>query len=274
MPGDDGRGSGRGRRARAHQRGRGNGWQAVTLATVAALSAAGIPAAAQQGPGSKVAQLQRAEAPRIKLPPNIVAAPNSRVPLQIAIEPSEGAPRQSFLRLEGLPTTASLTEGYSIAPGNWAVPLNGLARLELIVPVGSAGSSEIIVKLVSADGTVISETKSSLVVAPMPAEAPRRGPPAMTPADREAAERMVARGERDMADGNVALARGFFQRAADAGLAKGAMLLAGTYDGRELARMRVQGVQPNPAMARKWYERARELGAPEADERLSTLSGG
>ena len=49
---------------------------------------------------------------------------------------------------------------------------------------------------------------------------------------------------------------------------------AATHDPRELARWRVQGVLPNLAEARKWYERARELGAPEAEERLARLGGG
>ena len=52
------------------------------------------------------------------------------------------------------------------------------------------------------------------------------------------------------------------------------MLLAATYDPRELARAGVQGLLPNVEEARKWYERARELGAPEAEERLARLGGG
>jgi TPR repeat protein len=82
---------------------------------------------------------------------------------------------------------------------------------------------------------------------------------------------MAARGERDLEQGNIALARQFFLRAAEAGLARAALLLAATYDPRELSRMRAQGIQANPALARKWYERARELGAPEAEERLARL---
>jgi len=98
--------------------------------------------------------------------------------------------------------------------------------------------------------------------------------PMLSPQERESAEKMVARGESDLADGNVALARQFFLRAATAGLARGALLLAATYDPRELARLGVLGLQPNPALARKWYERAQELGAPEAAERLASLVGG
>ena len=71
----------------------------------------------------------------------------------------------------------------------------------------------------------------------------------------------------------MALARPFFQRAAEAGLARGALLLAATYDPYELASKRVLGVQPNAAVARKWYERARALGAPEAEDRLARLTG-
>ena len=96
----------------------------------------------------------------------------------------------------------------------------------------------------------------------------------LSPADREAAERFVVRGEREMEQGQVAVARQFFLRAAQAGLARGALLLAATYDPRELARWRVQGVQPSLDEARKWYERARELGAPEAEERLARLGAG
>jgi len=32
-------------------------------------------------------------------------------------------------------------------------------------------------------------------------------------------------------------------------------------------------MQPNVAEARRWYERARELGAPEAEGRLAGLGG-
>jgi TPR repeat protein len=83
---------------------------------------------------------------------------------------------------------------------------------------------------------------------------------------------MLARGERDLADGNVAIARQFFLHTANIGHARGAMLLATTYDPRELARLGVVGVQSNPVLARKWYERARELGAAEAGERLARLA--
>jgi TPR repeat protein len=99
-----------------------------------------------------------------------------------------------------------------------------------------------------------------------------RKPPTLDAKERDRAEKLVARGERDLADGNVASARQFFRHAAKAGYARGAFLLAATYDARELERLPVLGVQPNEALAREWYQRARELGAWEADERLAGLA--
>jgi hypothetical protein len=249
------------------------------------------PAFAEKRPVvSRLAQNSR-EAPRIDVSPNIATSPVSQVPLPIRIDPSDALPKNSFLRLRGLPPAVSLSEGYATAPGAWAVPLNALSGLQMIVPAGVVGTSEINIHLVAEDGTMLAEAKTVLVVqasataAPPPAPLEKRAEPSpsaptpprapvLYPADRESAERLVARGEREIEQGNVANARQFFLRAAQAGFARGALLLAATYDPRELARWQVQGTQPNLGEARKWYERARELGAPEAEERLAGLGGG
>ncbi len=82
---------------------------------------------------------------------------------------------------------------------------------------------------------------------------------------------MVSQGLRHQEQGNIGAARLFFQRAAEAGFALGAIRLAATFDPMELARLNVQGVRPDRDEARRWYERARELGATDADERLARL---
>ena len=83
----------------------------------------------------------------------------------------------------------------------------------------------------------------------------------------------MAQGERQLQQGSVVLAREFFRRAADAGFAPAAIRLASTYDPGELSRLGAKGVVPDRAEAKKWYERARDLGAPEAEERLARLGG-
>ena len=228
---------------------------------------------------------------QITVAPTIAAGPASQAPLPIRIGPPGALPKNSFVRVRGLPPTVSLSEGYVTAPGAWSVPIHALASLQMIVPTGVAGRAELSISLVAEDGAVLAQARAVLVVQPPPeppppppkevrAEPPKALPPSaprapiLSPADREAAERLIGRGEREIEQGNVAVARQFFLRAAQMGVARGALLLAGTYDPRELARTGVQGVQPNLAEARKWYERARELGAPEAEERLARLGGG
>jgi len=104
-----------------------------------------------------------------------------------------------------------------------------------------------------------------------PNEETRQGLPNLTPQERAHAEKLIARGLSALEDGTVAVARQFFLRAAEAKLARGALLLAATYDPQELERLGVLGVQPNLDLARKWYDRARLLGAPEAEDRLARL---
>jgi hypothetical protein len=158
-----------------------------------------------------------------------------------------------------------------------------LPDLQVVLPPVMAGRAEIVVTLVGIDGSVLGETKSTLVIA----AAPTSAPPAqgaslspnpvlpertmLTPEDRERAQRLIKRGNEHLADGAVAQARLLYERAADAGLALGAMAMAATYDAVELDRMRALGLKPDREAARRWYERARALGAPEAEARLQQL---
>lgn len=280
-----------GRRRFLHHSGRGRRplvAGALVLGTCLALSAAGGQALAGAKP---MLVAQQDSAPRITAPATITAPAATQTPLAIRIAPPDAIPARSFLRLRGLPPTVSLSVGHAIGPGAWAVPLTGLPGLVMNVPVGLTGRSALAVSLVGEDGTLLAEAAITLVIqppppppAPPPVEAarpePKRAEPArpkapiLSPADREAAEKFLSRGESEIDQGNVAVARQFFLRAAQMGLARAALMLAATYDSTELTRWRVQGVQPNVGEARKWYERARELGAPEAEERLARLGGG
>jgi TPR repeat protein len=83
--------------------------------------------------------------------------------------------------------------------------------------------------------------------------------------------RLVKKGDEQLAEGGVAQARLLYERAAEAGLAEGAMALAATYDAAELGRLGVRGMQPDATAAKRWYERAQQLGAVEAAQRLRRL---
>jgi TPR repeat protein len=102
--------------------------------------------------------------------------------------------------------------------------------------------------------------------------APTAAPSASTPTkDIDAAQRLVELGDRHMSQGNVAIAREYYARAADLGLAAAALKMAETQDPKELARFNVRGVKPDLAEAKRWYQRALELKASEAEARLRRL---
>jgi hypothetical protein len=108
-------------------------------------------------------------------------------------------------------------------------------------------------------------------VEPLARNTSKIAPPVMLPVDRERALRFLKRGDEELAEGRVAAARQLYERAAEMGLAQAAMALAGTYDAAELTGPYLRNVQPNITEARRWYERARALGANDADRRLLRL---
>lgn len=256
-------------------------------------------------------QAQPDQKPRINIGKVVLVEPASETPMPIQIGPIDAIPRNSFVRIRGVPPAAVLSEGHSIAPGSWAVPLSVLPNLRISMPVGVSGKADITIALVQIDGTVLAEARASLIVAaaeliaPQQPAAPRERsvasvgnppspleaspPPAQRPPapaanpstareprplteDQKRALTFMTRGREQAKQGNIAGARLFYRRAADADLAEGALALAATYDPVELAAMRVAGIQPDVAAARQWYEKARELGAREAEERLRRLS--
>jgi len=275
---------------------------AVWLASAAAGHSAAVPLA-QSPPGDALALLHRVQThaqPILNVSKVILAEPAGETPLPIQVGPPDAIARNSFIRIRGLPPAAALTEGHSIAPGAWAIPIIALPNLKIALPVGLSGKSEATVALVTVDGTVIAETKVALVVAstamiapgdaapqsknvaslgrsdsatsPSSDAAPRReiSPPPLTE-EQKRAQTFLTRGDEMLAQGNIAAARLFFRRAAEAGLAQGAFALAATFDPVELRRVGALTVRPDQAEARKWYERARDLGLAEAGDRLQRL---
>ena len=186
------------------------------------------------------------------------------------------------MRIRGLPPAAALSEGHAIAAGTWAVPLVALPTLTVILPAGQQGELSVAITLVSVEGEVLAETTMVLAISPPAPEPtpprqvfpPVRAGPAPLPqssAERERALGLHAKGVEQLERGNIFAARKFFEHATAAGLAQSAVALASTYDPDELAKIKVVGLQPNIEEARKWYEKARELGAAEASERLRRL---
>jgi hypothetical protein len=284
---------------------------AATAANITTfLPARHVPYAAPRAPNEFLilAQMRGQPAFAINVGTLILAEPAGETPLPIQVGPADALPKNTFVRIRGLPAAVSLSEGHSIAPGAWAVPFAGLPTLRMTVPVGLSGRSEVIVALVTVEGTVLTEAKSTLVIGtslsasnekvePQPKAVASIGPSVSTTPDKGAtgstgrsapstpaaparteeqrrALRFITKGNELLAEGDIATARLYYQRGVDAGLHEGALAMAATFDPVELARLGALGIEGDTKTARRWYERARELGAPEAAERLRRLGGG
>jgi hypothetical protein len=138
---------------------------------------------------------QTANRPIIGVAQTIDARPATQVAFPIQVGQ---VPRNSFVRVRGLPPMATLSEGHTIAPGVWAVPLNALANLTISLPATAAGRADMVVTLVGPDGSALIEARCTLMIAaqPMP-----------TPYDRERALQFLRKGNEQLTQGLVASAR-------------------------------------------------------------------
>lgn len=112
------------------------------------------------------------------------------------------------------------------------------------------------------------------VPAPRPQPAPAPAAESSTPSlDSSEIASLMKRGQYFLDSGDISSAQLLFRRAAEGGSAQGAFALASTYDLHYLAAHQVIGVAGNDAKARIWYQRALDLGSPDAKGMLAQLGG-
>jgi hypothetical protein len=81
---------------------------------------------------------------------------------------------------------------------------------------------------------------------------------------------LVARGDALLGTGDVASARDYYRRAADAGDGQAAIRLGETFDPGFLEQAHLRSARGDLGTALSWYRHARDLGAPEAEVLLKT----
>ena len=231
----------------------------------------------------------------------IIAEPSTATALPIHLTPADAVPANAWIRIASLPLLASLSEGYEIAPGLWGVPPAALPKLTITAPSGRGIRSQVSVALMSSDGRVLTEAQSVFAVmsAQLLLNRDEAGPveldniettaasqPRTTAAagqcagalpavdfsyeQAQLARRLVEKGDSALADGAVAVARSFYQRAAQMGWSGAAFALATTYDPNEVTRWPL-GPSANLTLARCWYSRAQQLAEMEAAYHLKRL---
>jgi hypothetical protein len=107
------------------------------------------------------------------------------------------------------------------------------------------------------------------VVAVEPATAEATAPARRIDPDELAT--LLKRAKGLLAIGDITAARLLLERAADAQEADAALMLAGTYDPQVLGARDMRSITPDPATARLWYQKAAELGSPDARRRLGQI---
>ena len=87
----------------------------------------------------------------------------------------------------------------------------------------------------------------------------------------EAARRLCAQGLVAMASGDIAGARLYLERAAEAGDTRALMVLGESYDPTTLSRMGALGIKGDAGKARDYYAKALAAGMGAARERMAAL---
>jgi hypothetical protein len=113
----------------------------------------------------------------------------------------------------------------------------------------------------------IATAYQSALQSSVPAAAPTASPPARKLGNDELAT-LLNRAKGLLTAGDIPPARLLLERAADAQEAGAALLLARTYDPDVLGTQDARNIVADPAMARVWYQRAAQLGSPDAQRRL------
>jgi len=195
-------------------------------------------------------------------PLRLEALKPARLPLQI--RPQEALQESYILVLSGLPANTTLSGATRMGSDSWLLSGGALKQLEIIVPEWSASFIEVGVELRHANGAVAAQSKAWLAVPPPPL-------PQGTKLDQAAIKELLQSGDRLLGRGDVASARAVYERAAAIGSAQAALALGATYDPGRLWSLGVFGMVGNKVRARHWYQRADQLGHPEAKDRLKAL---
>ena len=147
-----------------------------------------------------------------------------------------------------------------------ARPVSAPSTALVAAPAEPAGDKNGLVKLAAALRSDPAPPSSATPLGRGLAEAALK-----TGAPSEQAARFFALGLVALADGDVAAARAFLDRAADEGDTRALMVLGDTYDPATLTRLGAVGIRGDAARARDYYARALAAGVAAARQRIATL---
>ncbi len=224
------------------------------------------------------AQLSEPEIPRL-----IVQGSGGKrgepVPLGVGLS---GRADGAIVTVTGLVPGMTLSTGVPVGTNAWKVPAADLANT-WIWHNDFVDAVDLMVELHLADATIADRQPIHIdwlaVTAAVAPQFPAVAPPpkaALAPhqVDPEEVAMLLDRAKHFIANGDLAAARLVLERAAKSKQAQAAFMLATTYDPAILRELKVYGFAADVAMARSWYEKAKEFGSAEASRRLELLANG
>ena len=183
----------------------------------------------------------------------------------------EGAADAAQLLIDGFAPGSFFSVGEPIGQNTWRIPASQIEAATVMAPRGFVGSMELVVTLILTNGSLVDRRALHLQWRP-PTSGSRPSGIFSSRIDAGELDELLAHGKALEATGDIGGARLVFQRAAEAGNAQAAFLLAETYDPTVLEDLREVGLAPDVKAARIWYGKAKELGSEEAQNRLQRLA--
>jgi hypothetical protein len=255
-----------------------------TSASIAALFASGKVIAAGDDPASETVIRKKTVSTASLSVNDVAGSVNGPIPLLLQAEPAD-ASQPIALKVMGLPDQAYLTAGVEISKGDWLLKPAEIPNVKLVVPSSESPTIGLSVAAIETNTGELAAPVKEMTVAletPLTQVQPANAPPeaagsqkipdplAVPPPNPEA-QGMVEKGDSLLKTGDLAMARQFYLKAAELGLAAGSFGVARTYDPAIYAALGVNGLQPDPAKAAEWYRKAAAAGVVDAEKALTKL---
>jgi hypothetical protein len=201
----------------------------------------------------------------------------------------EGRAEGAIVLPTGLAAGMTLSTGSDVGAGAWHVPATDavLSNTWIIPPTNFIGV-DLLAELQLVDRTIarrwpihaywpaatpaVAVPTSAVEAQRLAVTPPRQPMPVQRQSDSEEIAILVKRGKDFIGNGDPVGARVMLRRAAESKNAEAALMLGATYDPVVLRELKVYGVAADVAMARTWYEKAKEFGSEEAPRRLEMLA--
>jgi hypothetical protein len=188
-------------------------------------------------------------------------------PLSSSRVPKRKSPRRYVVWGAAL----SISAGLCVLVGLTLYPRQNATRSDFVTarsePTFEAGTP-IVLQL---DRVGSSDIVNPVVSAPVGASSPVYGIGTAAPNVERSKTGLIEQARAVIASGNIEAARAALSQMVDGGNASAAVIIGATYDPNMLDALGGQKLPPDIAKARLWYQRAQQMGAPEAARLLERV---